>query len=148
MKLERDSGRVLNGEPQLLGRPEGELQWQADVCRVRPSRKSGFSACQVLWLIVGRSASRAAVRRTSSFMCKTHLRARACGRSRADPLLAQQTAALLPSFAYAKRLGERGRIGLGLGTSSIVKSVLHGTRSKTETGICFDCKESLAWNTL
>ncbi len=28
--------------------------------RVRPSRTSGFSACEVLWLIVGGSASRAA----------------------------------------------------------------------------------------
>ncbi|CAK9229004.1 unnamed protein product [Sphagnum troendelagicum] len=27
-----------NGAPQFVGRPEGELQWQADVCGVRPSR--------------------------------------------------------------------------------------------------------------
>jgi hypothetical protein len=73
MKLVRDSGRVLNGAPQFVGRPEGELQWQADVYRVRPSRTSGFSACQVLWLMAGRSASRAAVCSASFFMCATHL---------------------------------------------------------------------------
>ncbi len=28
MKFVRDSGRVLNGAPQFVGRPEGELQWQ------------------------------------------------------------------------------------------------------------------------
>ncbi len=67
----RDSGRVLNGAPQFVGRPEGEPQWQADVCRMRQSRKSRFSACQVLWKIAGRSASREAVCRTSSFMCAT-----------------------------------------------------------------------------
>jgi hypothetical protein len=43
-----DSGRVLNGAPQIVGRPELEIQWQADVGRVRPSRSSGCSACQVL----------------------------------------------------------------------------------------------------
>ncbi len=42
VRLVRDSGRVLNGAPQFVGRPEGELQWQADVCRVRQMRKSGF----------------------------------------------------------------------------------------------------------
>ncbi len=40
----RDWGRVLNGAPQFLGRPEEELRWQADVCRVQQSRKSRFSA--------------------------------------------------------------------------------------------------------
>jgi hypothetical protein len=68
-----DSGRVLNEAPQFVGRPEGELQWQADVGRVRPRRSSRFSACQVLWPIGGRFASRAAVGRTSSLMCATHL---------------------------------------------------------------------------
>jgi hypothetical protein len=68
-----DSGRVLNGEQQFVGRPEGELQWQADVGRVRPSRSLGCSACQVLWPIAGRSASRAAVGRTSSLICATQL---------------------------------------------------------------------------
>jgi hypothetical protein len=38
---------------------------------VQESRKSGFSACQVLWKIVGRSASHAALCRASSFMCAT-----------------------------------------------------------------------------
>jgi len=51
VKLVRDSGRVLNGAPQFVGRPEGELQLQAVVGRVWPSRTSGFSACQVLWPI-------------------------------------------------------------------------------------------------
>jgi hypothetical protein len=60
MKLVRDSGTVPNGTPQFVGRPEGELQWQADVGRVRPRRTSGFSACEVLWPIAGRSGSRAA----------------------------------------------------------------------------------------
>jgi len=69
--LVRDSGGVLNEAPQFVGRPEGELQWQADVCRVRQSRKSGFSAYQVLWNIAGRSASRSAVCRASFFMCAT-----------------------------------------------------------------------------
>ncbi len=58
MKLVRDSGRVLYGAPQFVGRPEGTLQWQA-----------GFQP------------------------------ARSCGRSRADLLLARQSAALLPSCA-------------------------------------------------
>jgi hypothetical protein len=31
VKLVRDTGRVLNGAPQFVGRPEGELQCQADV---------------------------------------------------------------------------------------------------------------------
>ncbi len=73
MKLVRDSGRVLNGAPQFVGRPEGELQWQADVGRGRPSKTSGFSASQVSWPIAGRSASRAALCRASSLMCATHL---------------------------------------------------------------------------
>ena len=64
-----DSGTVLNGAPQFVGRPEGELQWQADVGRVRPSRTSGFSACQVLWKIC---FSRA-VCRAASLMYATHL---------------------------------------------------------------------------
>jgi hypothetical protein len=60
VRVVRDLGRVLNGAPQFMGRPEGELQWQADVRRVWQSRKSGFSACQVLWKIAGRSTSCAA----------------------------------------------------------------------------------------
>jgi hypothetical protein len=28
VKFVRDSGGVLNGAPQFVGRPEGELQWQ------------------------------------------------------------------------------------------------------------------------
>jgi hypothetical protein len=38
---------------------------------VQESRKSVFSACQVLWKIVGRSASHAALCRASSFRCAT-----------------------------------------------------------------------------
>jgi hypothetical protein len=71
VKLVRDSGRVPNGATKSVDRPEGELQWQANVGRVRPSRTSGFCACQVLWPIAGRSASRAAVCRASSLMCAT-----------------------------------------------------------------------------
>ncbi len=57
----------------------------------------------------------------------TQLPARACGRSRADLLSAQQTAALLPLFAYAKRLRvERAHW--------------------TGTANFFHCKECLAWN--
>jgi hypothetical protein len=52
--------------PQFVGRPEGERQWQADVRRVLESRKAGFSVCQVLWKIAGRS----------SFMCATQERQR------------------------------------------------------------------------
>jgi len=33
---------VLNGAPQFVGRPEGEPQWQADVCQVWQSRNSGI----------------------------------------------------------------------------------------------------------
>ncbi len=39
VRLVRDSGRVLNGAPQFVGRPEGKVQWQADVCRMRQRRK-------------------------------------------------------------------------------------------------------------
>jgi hypothetical protein len=62
-----DSGRVPNGAPQFVGRPEGELQWQADVGR-------------------GGRVDRRDV-----------LPARFCGRSRADLLLERQSATLLPS---------------------------------------------------
>ncbi len=44
---------------------------QADLRRVRLSWKSGFSACQVLWNIVGRSASRAAVSLVAHMIVKT-----------------------------------------------------------------------------
>jgi hypothetical protein len=68
MRLERSSGRVLKGAPQFLDRAERGATVAADVCLpgVRPSRKSRFSACQGLWKIAGRCASRAAVRRVSS----------------------------------------------------------------------------------
>jgi len=49
------------------GEPKEEA-WQADVCQVRQSRKSGFSACQVLWKSAGGSASRAAVCHSFSLM--------------------------------------------------------------------------------
>jgi hypothetical protein len=130
VKLVRDSDRLLTGAPQFVGRPEGEIQWQADVCRVRPSRTSGFSDCQDLWLIAGRSASRAAVCALLPVCARPICLPGFVQISRADLLLARRTAALLPSCASDNRVGERGRIGLGLGTSSIVKSVLHRTRSK------------------
>jgi len=89
----------------------------ADACRVRPGRTSGFSDCQVLWLIAGRSVSRAAVCALLPYV--------------RDPSACQGLWKIADRSAYAKRLGERGRgVGLGLSTSSIVKSVLHRTRSK------------------
>jgi hypothetical protein len=58
-------GGVLIGVSQFVGRSEGELQWQADVCQVWSSRiysrMSGTSAYKVLWNITGRSASCVAV---------------------------------------------------------------------------------------
>jgi hypothetical protein len=66
----------LNDETRRLGQSSkrsAAVRGQADVGRVRPSRSSGFSACQVLWPIAGRSASRAAVGRTSSLVCATRL---------------------------------------------------------------------------
>jgi hypothetical protein len=54
-----------------VGRLEVELQWKADVCRVWGSKQLEFSTCQVLWKIVGRSASCMAVCRTSSLVCAT-----------------------------------------------------------------------------
>jgi hypothetical protein len=63
---------VLIGSSQFVGRPEGELQWQANVCQVRPNRMnrrmSGFFAYQVLW-----KWQRVAVCHASSLMCATHL---------------------------------------------------------------------------
>jgi hypothetical protein len=62
--------RVLIGMSEFVGRPEGELQWQADLCQVRPSRiysrMSGSFAYQVLWKITGRSASCVGVATCSS----------------------------------------------------------------------------------
>jgi hypothetical protein len=58
-ELIRDSGRVLNGAPQFLGR----LEWGATVAGRR------FSTYQGLWTTAGRSGSRAAVCHASSFMC-------------------------------------------------------------------------------
>jgi len=101
VKLVRDSSRLLNGAPQFVDRPEGELQWQADACRVRPGRTSGFSDCQVLWLIAGRSVSRAAVCALLPYV--------------RDPSACQGLWKIADRSAYAKRLGERGRgVGLGL----------------------------------
>jgi hypothetical protein len=97
---------------------------------VWPSRTSGFSDCQDLWLIAGRSASRAAVCALLPLCARPICLTGFVEISRADLLLARRTAALLPSCACDKRVGERGRIGLGLGTSSIVMSILHRTRSK------------------
>ncbi len=73
VRLLRDSGRVLNRAPQFVGRPEGKLQWQADICR---------------WC--------------SRVGSQDFLPARFCGRSWADLLLMPQSAVLLPSCAQPK----------------------------------------------
>jgi len=73
VRLLRDSGRVLNKAPQFVGRPEGELQWQADICR-----------------------------RCSRVASQDFLPARFCGRSWADLLLMRLSAVLLPSCAQPK----------------------------------------------
>ncbi len=73
VRLMKDSSWVLNGTPQFMGRPKGEPQWKIDICRVWQSKKSGFSAYQVLWKITCRSSSHTVVCDASSFMCTTHL---------------------------------------------------------------------------
>jgi hypothetical protein len=69
VRLVRDSGRVLNGVPHLVGRPEGEphgRQTSAGYGRAESPEFLPGSFC-------GRSASRGAVCRAASFMCATHL---------------------------------------------------------------------------
>ncbi len=68
MKLVRDSGRVLNGAPQFVGRPEGELEWQQTSAGCGRAGRRDFLPCQVLWRIAGRFASRATVDSTSSLV--------------------------------------------------------------------------------
>jgi hypothetical protein len=63
-------GRVLNRTQERLRQ---SAKWSAAVRGQARRGASEFSACQVLWLITGRSASSAAVCRASSFMCATHL---------------------------------------------------------------------------
>jgi len=63
VRLMRNSGRVLKGAPQFLGRAEGGAT-VAD-----GSKKLRFSACQGLWKIACRSASRVADFSASSFVC-------------------------------------------------------------------------------
>ncbi len=53
MRLVRDSGRVLNGAPQFVGRPKGELQWRQMSAGGVAEEQVGISVCQVLWKIVG-----------------------------------------------------------------------------------------------
>jgi len=80
-KIEKHSARIVCSEKMAMEcrrvstnvNGERELQWQADICRVWPSRTSGFSAFQVLRPIAGKAASRAAVCGASSFMCATYL---------------------------------------------------------------------------
>ncbi len=79
----RSSVRLIGETPERLGQSAkqsttvcGQAGRGATVAgrhppAVQESRKSGFSACQVLWKIVGRSASHAALCRASSFMCAT-----------------------------------------------------------------------------
>jgi hypothetical protein len=62
-------GQSAKRSATVRGRAGIGATWQADVCRVRQSKKSRFSACQVLWKIC---FSRA-VCRAASFMCATHL---------------------------------------------------------------------------
>jgi hypothetical protein len=65
-----DETRERLGQSAAISEKAGRgAQWQSVVCR--QSRKSGFSACQVLWKIAGRSASRMAAYRSFSFMCVT-----------------------------------------------------------------------------
>jgi hypothetical protein len=42
-------GQSTKRSVAVRGQAGRGLQWQADVCPVRQSRKSGISACQVLW---------------------------------------------------------------------------------------------------
>jgi hypothetical protein len=69
VKLVRDSGRVLNGAPQFVGRPERELQWKAGC---DPGERQIFC-------LPGFVADRTQIYfshgifRASSFMCETHL---------------------------------------------------------------------------
>ncbi len=69
MRLVRDSGRVLNGVPQFVGRPEGEphgRQTSSGCGRAESPDLLPARSC-------GRSASRGEVCRDASFMCATHL---------------------------------------------------------------------------
>lgn len=70
MKLGRDLGKVLNRTQERLMQ---SAKWSATVRGQARRGASEFSACQVLWLITGRLASRVAVCHASSFMCATHL---------------------------------------------------------------------------
>jgi hypothetical protein len=70
VKLGRDLGRVLNRTQERLMQ---SAKWSTAVCGQARRGASEFSACQVLWLITGRPASRVAVCQASSFMCATHL---------------------------------------------------------------------------
>ncbi len=100
MKLVRDTGRVLNGAPQFVGRPEGELQ-----CQVRPSRTSGFSACQILWLIALICFSRGSLLR-----CFLHVRDRGSGFSHRNNNRS-------PIFST----GQEGRVGASSSTMAASK---------------------------
>jgi hypothetical protein len=100
VKLVRDTGRVLNGAPQFVGRPEGELQ-----CQVRPSRTSGFSACQILWLIALICFSRGSLLR-----CFLHVRDRGSGFSHRNNNRS-------PIFST----GQEGRVGASSSTMAASK---------------------------
>ncbi len=67
---------------------------------VQQSSKSGFSTCQVLWKIVGRSASHAAVCHASSFMCATQ---ELKGIAHTTPLMSHVTSMQIMRFNSNRR---------------------------------------------
>jgi hypothetical protein len=84
MKCKQVSTKVNRETRERLGRSakrsaavRGQAGRGGTVARRRlpgaAEQNVGLSACQVLWLIAGRSASGTAVCRASSFMCATHL---------------------------------------------------------------------------
>ncbi len=69
MRLVRDSGRVLNGVPHLVGRPEGEPHGRQTSAGCDRAENLDFLPAK----FCGSSTSRGAVCRAASFMCATHL---------------------------------------------------------------------------
>jgi len=69
VRLVRDSGKVLNGVPQLVGRPEGEPHGRQTSAAYGRAESPDFQPAR----FCGGSASRGAVCRAASFMWATHL---------------------------------------------------------------------------
>jgi len=69
VRLVRDSGRVLNGVPQLVGRPEGEPHGRQTSAAYGRAESPDFLPAR----FCGGSASRGAVCRAASVMWATHL---------------------------------------------------------------------------